>query len=229
MSNELYTIYMHTSPSGKSYIGQTKNIKQREAAHKIPSSKCRAFSNAIRKYGWDNFVHVILANDLTLEQANVLEESFIAEYNTMAPTGYNLRSGGQNQLISDEVKQKLSEARKGKPRTPEHQAKLNEAAKNRKRSPEHQAKLNEAAKRKRSEETKKKMSDAQKGIPKSPEHKEKIRQTLTGKCQSDEHKQKVQQRKIGRRLYRNVYTGQRKYFYPDEFTTIPLDTWIPVV
>jgi len=228
MSNT-YTIYMHTSPSGKSYIGQTKNTKQRDAAHRIPSSRCTAFKNAIAKYGWENFSHTILADGLTLSEANALEEQLIARHNTLAPHGYNLRSGGENQLMSDDTKQKLSNMRRGKQRTPEHQAKLNEAARQRVRTPEHQAKLNEAARRARSDDTKQKISRALTGRAKTDEHKQKIKQTLSGREQTDDHKQHVQARKIGRRMYRNVLTGERKYFYPEDFTIIPLDTWIPVV
>lgn len=223
-----YVIYKHTSPSGKSYIGQTRNIEQRNASHKIPSSKCTAFRNAIQKYGWDNFTHEVLADDLTLEQANVYEEQLIAEHNTLAPHGYNLRSGGQNQLIAEGVKRRWSASRKGKPRTPEHQEKLNEAARKRVRTPEHHAKLIEAAKRPRTDETRAKLSNANKGRPKTAEHKRKLSECNKGKKLSDQTKEKMQTHKVGRRLYVNKQTNERKYFQPDEFTTIPLDIWTPV-
>ena len=136
MTPNLYVIYKHTSPSGKSYIGQTKNIKQREAAHKLTSSKCTAFKNAIQKYGWEAFTHETLMDSLTLEQANKFEEQLIEEHQTIAPRGYNLRSGGLNQLIAEEVKQDWSRARRGRARSPEHQQKLNDAARARIRTPE---------------------------------------------------------------------------------------------
>lgn len=224
-----YTIYKHTSPSGKSYIGQTNNVSQREASHKIPSSKCTAFRNAIQKYGWDNFTHQVLAQNLTLTQANEQEERLISEHNTLAPGGYNLRSGGQNQLISEEVKRKWSETRKGRPRSPEHQAKLNAAARLRVRTPEHQAKLVEAAKRVRTEETRRKLSVALMGRVKTDEHRRKISETTKGKVLSEDTKAKMLAKQTGRRMYMHILTGQRKYFYPDQFTTIPLDSWRPVV
>jgi hypothetical protein len=157
-----------------------------------------------------------------------MEERLIAEHNTIAPNGYNLRSGGLNQLISEVVKRKWSASRKGKPRSPEHQEKLNEAARRRVRTPEHQAKLIEAAKRPRTKETRDKLSAVNKGKPKTAEHRQKIRECNTGKKLSDQTKEKMQACKIGRRLYVNIHTKERKYFYPAEFTTIPLDTWIPV-
>ena len=34
---------------------------------------CPYFYNAIEKYGWDNFEHIILQKNLSQEQANILE------------------------------------------------------------------------------------------------------------------------------------------------------------
>lgn len=50
-------IYMITSPSGKSYIGQTiRPIQTRLKEHRTgKSSDCVAIYNAIQKYGWENF------------------------------------------------------------------------------------------------------------------------------------------------------------------------------
>lgn len=93
----IYLIYCHTSPSGKKYIGQTKNYNRRCVEHQYRKNKgCPAFFNAVQKYGWDSFTHMILRDNLTIEEANELEEYFIKEYNTLAPNGYNLQSGGKN-------------------------------------------------------------------------------------------------------------------------------------
>lgn len=54
-------IYMHTSPSGKHYIGQTKQkINNRFRSDGSGYKQCRVFYNAIKKYGWNNFKHEIL-------------------------------------------------------------------------------------------------------------------------------------------------------------------------
>jgi predicted GIY-YIG superfamily endonuclease len=45
-----YLIYKHTSPSSKSYIGQTKQYKRRCYEHQYYNG-CIAFKNAIKKYG----------------------------------------------------------------------------------------------------------------------------------------------------------------------------------
>jgi len=97
MEDKEYLIYCHISPSGKKYIGQTKNYNRRCIDHKYRKRKgCPAFFNAIQKYGWDSFTHIILKDNLTIDEANKLEEYFIKEYNTLAPNGYNLQTGGKN-------------------------------------------------------------------------------------------------------------------------------------
>jgi group I intron endonuclease len=113
MINEnTYLIYKYTSPSGKSYNGQTKDLKRRETQH-ISSNGCRAFSNAINKYGFENFTREILEENLTLDVANIKEEYYISIHNTMVPNGYNLQSGGNNKLWSAESKALLSLAVSG--------------------------------------------------------------------------------------------------------------------
>ena len=160
-----YLIYKHTSPSGKAYIGQTKNYGKRCSAHKN-NSNCTAFAAAINNYGWDNFTHEILRNNLTLEQANELEEQLIKEHNTLSPNGYNLKTGGLNNLFSHETKVKMSLAWKSRrPVTEETKAKLREVRKN--ISQETRNKLSLAGTgRKHTEETKIKISIAAKNIPK---------------------------------------------------------------
>lgn len=222
MSHPKYVIYKHTSPSGKSYIGQTQNLQQRNSSHRIPSSNCTVFRNAIQKYGWENFQHEILAENLTLDEANILEEQYITEYNTISPNGYNLRSGGLNHKFSDESRQKMSSVRKGKPRTPEHQQKLNDAARNRIRSPEHQAKLLEAVSKPKTEKHKSNISKSKQGIPKTEEHKQKISQSLSGRTQTSEHIYNSNKCKLGRRIHVDPITEQRKYIYPDT-TIFPSD------
>ena len=128
--NTKYVVYKHTSPSGKSYIGLTKNLTARNKSHLDKTSQCVAFKHAIQKYGWDNFTHEVLLDELTIESANYWEEYYIREYNSLAPGGYNLQTGGnsrkhteetkrkmtQSKLrMSDETKQKISAARLGVP------------------------------------------------------------------------------------------------------------------
>jgi len=109
-----YLIYKFTSPSGKSYIGQTCNLKKRKSAHRN-SEGCRVFHSAIKKYnGLEYFIEEILEYGLTLEEANIKEELYIVEHNTRVPYGYNLQSGGFNNLHSNESIQKQKETMKGR-------------------------------------------------------------------------------------------------------------------
>jgi group I intron endonuclease len=201
MSNN-YLIYKHTSPSGQAYIGQTNNLHRRNICH-INTNGCRAFANAIKKYGWDNFTHEILAEGLSIEEANNLEEEFIKSYGTLSPNGYNLRTGGGNSSFSDETRAKLSEA--GKRRTmPEHlKIRLSELGKALPK--ERMDKLQEGAKRaqeklkgkphfnlgrQRSDEFKRKVSEATKAALSTPEARKKMSESRIGNRHSAETKAK---------------------------------------
>ena len=107
--NKTWTVYIHTNKiNGKKYIGQTcQNPIKRWNNGKGYETSPR-FYNAILKYGWENFSHEIIAENLTLEQANDLEMQLIAKYKTQDEKyGYNLDSGGHNTQHSEETKRKI--------------------------------------------------------------------------------------------------------------------------
>lgn len=90
-----YCVYMHECPNGKKYIGITKqNPKIRWAnGHGYDT---QFFGKAIRKYGWENITHTIMASHLSQEEAESLEMELIRLYNTMNPIlGYNCDLGGK--------------------------------------------------------------------------------------------------------------------------------------
>lgn len=103
-----YTIYKHTNKlNNKSYIGQTcQNVKKRwqnGAGYK----NCPIFYQAILKYGWDNFTHDILEENLTEHEVDEREIYWINFYNSQKD-GYNFTSGGcGNHNFSQEHKQNL--------------------------------------------------------------------------------------------------------------------------
>lgn len=89
-------IYKYTSPSGKSYIGQTINSladRAKSLTTGIGYKKCSLFWKAINKYGWSNFLASILI-EVPIEELNKKEQEYINYYNTIAPNGYNLANGG---------------------------------------------------------------------------------------------------------------------------------------
>lgn len=93
MSDNIYVIYKHTSPSGKSYIGITKHYDRRCMQHSRVDGSSPKFHHAIRKYGWEAFTHEVLATNLTLEEARELEQMCINKWNTIKE-GYNTHPGG---------------------------------------------------------------------------------------------------------------------------------------
>ena len=151
-----YILYLHITPSGKKYFGITSQKKVNRRWENGKGYKNNEyFTNAINKYGWNNIVHVILADDLTSEDACLFEQIFIALYDTTNRSkGYNLTNGGEHFRHSEETKRKMSESRKGK----------NNYWHGRHHSEETKRKLSEINKGKtHSEETRRKLSEINKG------------------------------------------------------------------
>lgn len=89
-------IYKYTSPSGKSYIGQTVTSLSERAGHNGKNYiGCKYFYQAIKKYGFNDFIVEIL-DECLIEELNAKERYYIEMYNTMAPNGYNIQQGGQS-------------------------------------------------------------------------------------------------------------------------------------
>ena len=93
MSGNIYCLYRHTSPSGKAYIGITNDYTRRCDEHQRADGSSPKFHRAIRKYGWDNFTHEILATGMTESEAGELEVACITKWNTWHG-GYNSHPGG---------------------------------------------------------------------------------------------------------------------------------------
>ena len=106
MANQNYTVYKHTTPDGKIYIGITgKTLKYRwkNGGNYLNN---RDFNNAISFYGWKNISHDVLAKELPAGLAEILEDYYIEKYNSRDPEfGYNRHAGGG--IINDEQKKKL--------------------------------------------------------------------------------------------------------------------------
>ena len=62
-------VYKHTSPSGKVYIGITKQKPEKRWGNGKNYAQNEYFFAAILKYGWGNFTHEIIADGLTREEA----------------------------------------------------------------------------------------------------------------------------------------------------------------
>lgn len=114
--NDSYSVYMHISPYGKRYIGITmRNPLKRWGRNGYNYRFNRHFYNAILKYGWDNFEHIILFTNLSKEEAEEKEIELIKKYNTTdLRFGYNYENGGNSiGKHSEETKRKISKSHRG--------------------------------------------------------------------------------------------------------------------
>ena len=132
--DKTYTIYKHTSPSGKVYIGQTSTkVQIRWLLNGNGYKNQSYFWKAIQKYGWDNFAHEIILENITKSEANYAEIYLIRWYK-MHKMCYNCTDGGEGGRglvpwnkgkktgvipwnkgipMSEETRKKVSEAKKG--------------------------------------------------------------------------------------------------------------------
>lgn len=224
-SNEKkYYVYMHTSPSGKVYIGITRNKPEKRWGKGGNGYKTQQyFWRAICKYGWNNFDHKILYSYLTKEEAEQIEINLIDYYKSdQRDYGYNVEHGGNSTgKISDETRKKISESNKGrespnkgKPMSNKQKKKISDAKIGKStgsRSEETKKKIGEANKNKTlSDNTRQKISEARKENWKDDNYRknqiEKHKwQTgenhpWFGKHHSEETKEKIRQASIGRVL-----------------------------
>ena|ERR1035437_7935508 len=157
----MYTVYKHTNTvSGKSYIGLTKyDIMVRwQQHHNTPHSHYK-FHQALKKYGDEYWIHEILFECGSLEEAKQKEIENIQNYNTFKK-GYNSTLGGDTTVHSKKTREKISQSKKGKAPSLETQAKIKII----KSTPEYRKKASECQKGKKlSKATKIKMGLAHLG------------------------------------------------------------------
>lgn len=150
----MYSVYIHLNKTNnKMYVGITRTSAKKRWAKGLGYRKQKYFYNAIKKYGWDGFEHIIVKDNLPEQCAKTFEKVLIKLYDTTNPeNGYNQSAGGEGRsgfVMSEEQKVKISNSLKGLQRTPfsdEHKSKMADA---------HLGKHH-------SEDTRKKMSDSRK-------------------------------------------------------------------
>lgn len=177
MSN--YTVYLHTFPNGKYYVGITcQDLNRRWRDGK--GYEGQPVYDAILKYGWSNIKHEVLFTGLSKADAEQKEIELIKQYNSLShDNGYNIETGGMTVgHLSEETKRKISESHKGIMAGEKHW-----------NYGKHW-----------SDETKKKISESHKGKKLSEEHKRKMSQRFSGKGNpmygtkmTPEHKAKIQE------------------------------------
>lgn len=108
MQRNNYCVYKHTCLAegdsyGKVYIGITcQKPESRWGANGQNYKHCLYLDNAIKKYGWENFSHEILATGLYRSEAARLERKYIRQYHAKDPRfGFNLTPGGDHLLDAE--------------------------------------------------------------------------------------------------------------------------------
>ena len=201
--------------TGKTYIGQSNDIDYRFKRHKdvvLKNKKqyCYHVHNAMRKYGVDNFEFKVLVLVEGKEMLDLLEARIIAGFNTLAPKGYNLDTGGTNRKYSNYKKKKMSK------RVPWNKGMKFELAEDvKKMRSENMIKQNKLrAGEKRTEEQKRAHSEKMKGraawnkgMPLSEEQKAKLRATDKSYKQTEEFQTK---HKAGVAKYWENYHKQKQ-------------------
>jgi hypothetical protein len=179
--------------SNKVYIGLTNNFAQRKNEHIKALRGNRHFNihlqRAFVKYGEDSFLMELL-EECDLCDLNEREKYYILKFNSFND-GFNLTTGGERFLFSDDVKRRISEKHKGKIIKESTKQKLREANLGKKMSSEAKSKISfsninriltdeqitkmsNAASYERSQYTKNKMSKSRIGFKINDEAKLKI-------------------------------------------------------
>ena len=123
-------------PSNKSYIGiSIHEPEKRRIKQHLSGGGNRLLAKDLEKYGRDVFIYETLEENVFPDLLSDLEVFYISKFNTVAPNGYNLDSGGRGypskgmsgKKHSIETCQKISEGGKGKKHSPETRKKISEA------------------------------------------------------------------------------------------------------
>ena len=185
--------------NNKTYIGQSIDIRKRFIHHTSESRHQRqhmAISKAIQKYGKDYFCFEILTQ-CTRDELNDKERYFVEKYNSVAPNGYNMRSGGDIRgcYVSEEARKNMSKARTGMKLSQSAIENIRRASTGRKQPRESVERTRLANMgRKFSEETKLKMSISARNRPKvSEETRLKLSCANKGKTRADNAKKVIRE------------------------------------
>lgn len=221
--NNNYIVYAHIAPNEKLYIGITSQTFKGRCGENGCKYGKTVFGRAINKYGWNNFKHIVLLENLSKEVAIECEIYLIAKYKTTdSRFGYNIQSGGQlgnkDVIVSEETRRKISEVKRSKHLhwTDEQKLAMSEKLKGREFTAEHKANLSKALKGKYTGEL-----NANYGKKFSKEHREKMSKSQMGhklytdidviikSCHTSEANLKRKQTNIERQ----TYVGKNNPFY----------------
>lgn len=109
-------IYKITSPSGKIYIGESRNIEKRIYNYKINNCKKQIkLYNSIKKYSWESHTFEII-EECDFEDLLCRERFWQDEFDVLGENGLNCKLSSCNefkQVVSEETKEKIGLANSG--------------------------------------------------------------------------------------------------------------------
>lgn len=150
MKESGWKVYVHINKlNNKKYVGITSKDNPN---HRWNSGRGYAenphFYSAITKYGWDEFEHIILYDNLTATQAKETERKLISMWKTQNPDyGYNMTSGGDgtpNYYPSEETRRKKAIASMRENLSEETLRRRSESLRGRKFTEEHKRRIGDA-------------------------------------------------------------------------------------
>lgn len=108
--------------NGKKYVGQTsgdvlRRVRNHFASRHAPSKTGMALHAAIAKYGREAFEVTVLETCDSQEALDAAEARWIAELNTICPSGYNMTEGGRR--VPRSGIEKAARRNRGRPRSEE--------------------------------------------------------------------------------------------------------------
>ena len=118
LSKNFYVYVLTNNINDKKYVGITSQKPEKRWNHGNGYRDTTYIGRAIKKYGWENFSHEILYENISAKEAQDYEVELIEKYKTLdSKFGYNIQPGGNlsnlGVKMSEENRQKLSERSKG--------------------------------------------------------------------------------------------------------------------
>ena len=167
-----YVYKITNTINNKAYIGiSIHEPTQGRIKDHLSGRGNRLIAKAVKKYGKDAFTYEILEENVFDEFLPDLEVAYIANFNTIAPNGYNLNSGGDHAIPSVNTRRKMSEAKKGNQHLLGKTPSINTR---RKISKANKGEKNHFYGKTHSVNARRKMSEAKKGATFSSEHLRKL-------------------------------------------------------
>lgn len=185
-NDKKWCVYIHINMiNNKVYIGQTCQNPKERWRDGLGYKRQPAMSRAIQKYGWENFLHIILQDNLTEFEAKEKEKELIQYfYSNNKDYGYNLTDGGEGSaghITSEEAKYRISQTLKHI-----YEDKENHPMFGKTHSEQSKQKIREKQKQRWTNEMRKELSEKQKERFANPEN-----TPWYGKHLSDETKRKL--------------------------------------